>query len=300
MCSVPESPIRSGATRGKVWGMILITGATGTIGSEVLRRIAARGEAVRALTRDPSRARTPPGVEVVAGDFDDPASLERAVSGVDGVFLVAPGGPSTERYDLAVLAAARSAGVRKVVKLSSIGADATDDHWHRTGEQAVRAGGMSWTLLRPSAFAGNALQWAAAVRADEPVPNMTGTAAQGVIDPRDIAEVAVEALVSAKHEGQTYTLTGPELLSFPDQIARLEAALGRTIKTVDVPLDVVREQMLASGMDGEMVESRLRGLKIIRDGGNAVLTDGVERALGRPPTDFGAWVLDHLDAFVTN
>ncbi|MFF0313002.1 NAD(P)H-binding protein [Streptosporangium sp. NPDC004379] len=280
--------------------MILITGATGTIGSEVLRLLAARGEVVRALTRDPSRAWTPPGVEVVAGDFDDPASLDGAMAGVGGVFLVAPGGPSTGRHDLAVLAAARSARVRRVVKLSSIGADATDDHWHRPGEEAVRAGDMGWTLLRPSAFASNTLRWAGAIRADEPVPNMTGTAAQGVIDPRDIAEIAAEALVSAKHEGRTYTLTGPELLSFHDQVARLETALGRTIRTVDVPLDVVRERMLASGMDVEMAESRLRGIRIIRDGGNAVLTDGVERALGRPPTDFGTWALDHLDAFTTS
>jgi len=282
--------------------MILITGATGTIGSEVLRRIAARGEAVRAMTRNPSRVQAPAGVEVVAGDFDDPASLERAVSGADGVFLLTPGGPSTERYDLAMMAAARSARVSKMVKLSSIGTDdATGDAvgWHRPGEQAVRASGMSWTLLRPSAFATNALRWTDAVRAGEPVPNLTGTATQGIVDPRDIAEIAVEALVSTEHEGRAYTLTGPDLLSVPDQVAQLEKALGRTIEVVDVPLEAARERMLAAGMDGEIVAGMVKGLGIIRDGGNEVLADGVERALGRPATSFATWVQDHLDAFAT-
>ncbi|WP_203984518.1 NAD(P)H-binding protein [Sphaerisporangium rufum] len=279
--------------------MILITGATGTIGGEVLRRLAARGAAVRAMTRDPARVQAPPGVEVVAGDFDDPASLDRAVSGAGGVFLLTPGGPATERYDLAMLAAARAAQVRTVVKLSSIGAGTpgSEVDWHGPGERALRASGMGWTLLRPSAFASNALRWAGAVRAGEPVPNLTGTARQGIVDPRDVAEVAVQALVAAGHDGRTYTLTGPELLSVPEQVARLERALGRAIGTVDVPLDVAHERMLAAGTDPETAASMIKGIGVIRDGGNAVLADGVRLALGRPPTDFGTWVADHLAAF---
>jgi uncharacterized protein YbjT (DUF2867 family) len=241
-----------------------------------------------------------PGIDVVYGDYEDSASLEQALVGAASVFLLTPGGPSVAHHDLAMLDAARSVGVSKVVKLSSIGTANRDDienDWHLPGEQAVQASGMAWTLLRPSAFASNALRWTEAFRAGNPVPNMTATATQGVVDPRDIAEVAVEALTSPNHEGQTYTLTGPELLSVPDQVARLGGVLGRTIETIDVPLDVARERMLASGMDSTFVDAAITGTAIIRAGGNEILTDDLERALGRAPTTFEAWARDHRDAF---
>ena len=278
--------------------MILLTGATGTIGGAVLRRLADRGTPLRAMTRDPSRARLPAGVDVVAGDYDDPRSLSAAVAGADAAFLATPGGPTTDRYDRALLAAARSAGVRTVVKLSSIGTGTNQGaDWHRAGEDALRTSGLGWTILRPSAFASNALRWVDAVRAGGPVPNLTGTGAQGVIDPRDIAEVAADALVSDRHRGRTYTLTGPELLTVPDQVRQLAAAVGRPIGTVDVPAEAARRDLLGAGMSADHVDSVLAGLAIIRAGGNAVLSDGVVRALGRTPRSFRTWVRDHVDAF---
>lgn len=198
--------------------------------------------------------------------------------------------------------AARRAGVSKLVKLSSIGVgdpNTAGADWHTDGEHAVRASGMAWTLLRPSAYAANALRWAPAVAAGQPVPNMTGTAAQGVVDERDIAEIAAEALTTADHDGQTYTLTGPELLSTDDQAARLGEALGRAVTTVDVPLDAARRRMLEAGMDNDFADAAIRGLRIIADGHNAILTDDVRRILGRPPTAFAAWARDHRASFET-
>ncbi|SDY17101.1 Uncharacterized conserved protein YbjT, contains NAD(P)-binding and DUF2867 domains [Amycolatopsis xylanica] len=295
---MPKLPIDGHTRAGTVSVMILITGATGTIGSEVVRRLTARGEPLRALTRDPSRA--PSGVETVVGDLDRPESLAPAVAGVEAVFLLTQGGPSAARHDLAMVEAARSAGVRKIVKLSSIGLDVLDESevdWHREGERAVRDSGLAWTMLRPSAFASNALRWAAPIREGQPIPNLTGNAAQGVVDPRDVAEVAADALVSSKHEGEIYTLTGPELLTTADQADRLGVAIGTALTTVDVPLGSVRAQLLASGMDPEFADATVTGLEIIRSGRNAVLADGVERALGRPPTSFTAWATDHAPAF---
>jgi uncharacterized protein YbjT (DUF2867 family) len=159
----------------------------------------------------------------------------------------------------------------------------------------VRASGVTWTILRPSSFASNALRWAGPIRAGDPIPNMTGTGAQGVIDPRDVA--AVRVLTSPGHEGQTYTLTGPELLSVPDQAAQLGDVLGHTVNTLDVPLDTAREQMLAAGMDPSFVDVVIDGAEFVRDGGNAILTDDVERVLGRTPRSFRAWAEDHRIAF---
>jgi uncharacterized protein YbjT (DUF2867 family) len=280
--------------------MILVTGATGTVGSEVVRLLAARGERVRAMTRDPARAAFPPEVTIVRGDFDDPDSLAHAAATATAVFLLTAPGPHTGRHDEAMVAAARSAGAGRLVKLSAIGSDAPEpssSDWHVPGEAAVRSSGAAWTLLRPSAFASNSLRWATPIRAGRPVPNPTGAGAQGVIDPRDVAEVAVEALTVAEHEGQVYTLTGPAPLSVPDQVGCLEEVLGRAIGTVDVPLDAVRDQMLAAGRDPEFVEVAVKGLGLVAAGGNARVTDDVERVLGRPPRTFATWARDHASAF---
>lgn len=298
---VPEFPSALDRRSGTVMTMILVTGATGTIGSEVVRLLDARGEKVRALTRDPARARLPAGVEVVRGDYLDGASVTAAMSGATAAFLVGVLGAQDKDRDQALVEAAREAGVSRVVKLSAIG---TGDPgvgqvgaWHLAGEQAVAQSGLAWTILRPSAFASNTASWAEPIRSGGPVPNLTGTGAQGVIDPRDVAEVAAESLCSARHTGRTYTLTGPELVTVADQAATLTAVLGRTIDTVDVPADAARTQLLASGSSAAQVDGMSAGLAYIRTGRNAVLTDDVADVLGRPARTYREWAQDHKSIF---
>jgi uncharacterized protein YbjT (DUF2867 family) len=281
--------------------MILITGATGTIGREVTRLLAARGEQVRAMTRDLARARTlPAGVEVVRGDFSDHESLACAAAGAKVLFLLSAPGPSMILHDTAMLAAAQAAGVGKVVKLSAIGtgekADTKVGDWHLPGEQAVRSSGMEWTVLRPSSFASNTLRWAASIQAGDPIPNTMATGVEGVVDPRDVAEVAARARTSADHGG-LYTLTGPELLSVPDLALVLGEVLGRTVATVDISLEAYRERLLASGLDPAFVEVAVNGSRLVAEGGNARLTGEVEQVLGRPPRTFTTWAYDHRAAF---
>ncbi|WP_369263454.1 NAD(P)H-binding protein [Streptomyces sp. R35] len=282
-------------------GMILVTGATGTIGSELLRQLAARGEKARALTRDPARARVPAGVEVVRGDYHEPASVEAAMSGASALFAVGVLGPGDADADAALVAAARAAGVRRVVKLSAIGtgdpALGPVSNWHLGGEQAVQASGLEWTVLRPSSFASNTLSWAAAIHSGDPVPNMTGTGTQGVIDPRDVSEVAAEALLAPGHTGRVYTLTGPELLTTADQAATLAEVLGRPVATVDVPPDALRAQFLEAGISETYAESVLAGTAYVRRGGNAVVTEDVRQVLGRAPRTYAQWAHDHAEAF---
>ncbi|WP_434976430.1 NAD(P)H-binding protein [Streptomyces puniciscabiei] len=284
--------------------MILVTGATGTIGSDVVRQLAARGEKVRALTRDPARARVPAGVEAVRGNFRDPASLRAALEGVTAAFLLRPPGPD-EGQDAALVAAAGAAGVRRLVKLSAIGtgdpAVGPSGLWHLDGERAVRDSGAEWTVLRPSSFASNTLNWAESLRAGEPVPNMTGDGASGVVDPRDVAAVAVTALADAGHAGRTYTLTGPEAISVPGQTAALADVLGRPVPVRNLTPEETREFLrTAWGFDEERADGILSGVAYVRDGGNAVVTEDVPEVLGRPARTFREWAEDHKKAFGTD
>jgi uncharacterized protein YbjT (DUF2867 family) len=269
--------------------MILVTGATGTIGSELVRQLVARGVPVRGMTR---KSQEP----FVQGDFEDPDSLRKAIAGVDAVFLLTAPGAWVPAHDRALVAAAVDAGVQKIVKLSAIGT--TDDapadgglpaSWHAAGERAVRESGLRWTILRPAGFASNVLRWVPAIRDAQPIPNQTGSGRHAFVDPRDVAAVAAEALLADHHE-QIYTLTGPEPLSVPEQVAVLSDVLGSALTVVDVPLEVYAEQLRAAGLDEAVVAVALRGAELIRSGGEETVTDDVARVLGRPAGTFREWV----------
>lgn len=156
---------------------------------------------------------------------------------------------------------------------------------------------MAWTILRPTTFASNTLSWAGPIRAGQPVPNPTGVGRQGVVDPRDVAEVAVAALTSDAYDGRTYTLTGPELISTPEQATQIGAAIGRTVELVDVEPAAIQEQLVAAGVDPAFAELAARGMELVRSGGNAVVTEDVAQVLGRPAGIFAAWARAHRDRF---
>ncbi|MEV4179021.1 NAD(P)H-binding protein [Nonomuraea sp. NPDC049709] len=282
---------------------ILVTGATGHIGSAILAVMKSRGVPVRALARNPEVLPEHPLVDVVKGDYNDQRSLDAATAGVEAVFLLTTPESPVPRHDRAILQAARSAGVTKIVKLSATSAGARGPNnrivgtWHCAAEDAVTASGLSWTILRPSSFASNFLRWADLINYGLPIPNMTGSGLQGVIDPRDVAAVSAECLLSDVGAGQTITLTGPELLSLSDQAACLARVLGRQIATVDVPPDLARVRMQSVGMDTLAIETVIAGATWAREGGNARITEEVKRILGRPPGTFENWALDHRAAF---
>ncbi|MFI6348746.1 NAD(P)H-binding protein [Streptomyces sp. NPDC050560] len=279
--------------------MILVTGATGTVGRVVVRLLSAAGERVRALTRDAARVPELPGVAGVVGDFGDPDSLARAAEGATAVFLCTAPGPRVPEQDAAVLDAARAAGVARVVKLSAIGTGERGGpgDWHAPGEAAVRSCGARWTLLRPSSFASNTLGWAAAIAAGDPVRNPSGDGVQGVVDPRDVAELAVRALTSDGLHARVLTPTGPELLSVDRMAVQLGAALGRPVKTLALTPEAYRQGLLDAGLAPEFAEVAAAGARLVAEGGNARLTDDVATVLGRPPRSYATWAHDHRDAF---
>ncbi|MEJ2858934.1 MULTISPECIES: NAD(P)H-binding protein [unclassified Saccharothrix] len=286
--------------------MILVAGATGVVGREVVRQLVARGEKVRALVRrrDPALG---DGVEVAVGDLGHPRALEVAMSGVDAVFALTGGGPETPLHDANLVVAAAGAGVRHVVKLSIIGAEYGFDDlvstWHLAGERVVRQvgarpGGPTWTFLRPGEFGSNARLWAGPVAASDTVFWAQVEPRVAVIDPRDVAELAVLALTTPGHEGRTYRISGPEALSVAERVDRLAAQLGRPLRLVDVPVADVVGAAARAGRQPLVVETTLGNLgrPEFQEVAARVLPT-FEQLVGRPPRTFDDWVADHLDTF---
>jgi uncharacterized protein YbjT (DUF2867 family) len=282
--------------------VILLTGATGTVGGLTARRLPA-AERVRLLTRDPRRAAGPTGphTEVVGGDFEDPDSLRRALTGVRSALLVTVD-PLTHTHDVNFLTAARAAGVRHVVKVTTLSVtepDATDliTEWQRENERLLRASGLAWTLLRPRTFMSNTLSWARSVREEGVVRAPHGDTETAVVDPRDIADVAVRALTDIEgHAGRAYALTGPEAVSPGRQAEILAGLLHRRLVFEELPEDQVLRGLLGrypAPVARALVESAARG----RDRTKAQADPTVAALLGRPARSYRDWAGDHLSAF---
>ncbi|MFG2144850.1 NAD(P)H-binding protein [Streptomyces sp. NPDC048696] len=280
--------------------MILVTGATGTVGREVARLLAARGP-LRILARTPQRVtERGPAVEVVPGAYGDRDSLERALDGVHAAFLVT--NSMTEPDDAHFVAAARAAGVRHLVKLSALAVadpDATDliTRRQRENETAVRESGLAWTLLRPRAFMTNTLSWAPSVRAEGVVRALYGDAPNATVDPRDIAEVAVRVLSEPEaHEGARYALSGPAAVTAVEQTERLSEALGRPLKFEELGRERARAALLKRYPE-PVAEALLDSAERQRAGAKAGVSDTVRELTGRPARSYADWARAHASAF---
>ena len=234
--------------------MILVTGATGNIGSEVVRLLRQSGQRVRVLVRDPKKyGNVDDGIEVVSGDLSRPETLPPAFDGISKLFLMAPAHELPE-VSGHVLRAAQQSPLRHVVLVSSstvyIEPEVTLGRWHREAEDLIKASGLAYTMLRPGYFASNPrLWWAGSIRAQGAVYLQPSQARTAPIDPRDIAAVAVCALIESGHEGKTYRLIGPPPhLSAADQVQIISAALGRPLRVIEVTEAAAREGMLRADL----------------------------------------------------
>ena len=283
--------------------MILVTGATGPVGSQVVTKLTEAKVDVRALTRDPKAARFTPEVEVVEGDLGDPDSLRRALEGVDRLFALMPtfGKPEGRDYDRNLAQAAAATGVRHIVRLSVLAAEepqSDDPHttYHLNGEREVRDSGVPWTFLRPGQFMTNALSWAETIKSEGFVREPYAHIKQAPIDPADIAACAVGVLTSDSHEGRAYPLSGPESLSIEEQVARLAKVLGREIAVVNVPPEVARAEWLEQGFPEMMVNGILKHMGD-ENGIHGKVFPDVEKLAGRPARTFQEWAAANADAF---
>ncbi|WCB94285.1 NAD(P)H azoreductase [Baekduia alba] len=281
--------------------MLLVTGATGNIGRELVRDLDARDAEVRVLVRDRARAAAlPPRVERVVGDLDEPASLSPAFAGVDRLFLLTPGIGVAQAAN--ALAAAVEAGVRHVVMVSSIYAAGDPvppmGVWHRERELLVEASGLAWTILRPGGFMSNALDWTDTIREQGFVLDALGPGRLAPIDVADIAAVAALVLTGDGHAGKTYTLTGDEALTVAEEVALLATATGRDIevRAVTSPEDVVRSRY-PDGAPPALAAAIVEAAELVRADTTGLRTDVVRQLLGRPPRTFADWCDRNADAF---
>ncbi|WP_062999736.1 NAD(P)H-binding protein [Nocardia mikamii] len=281
--------------------MILVTGSTGTVGRAVIDHLLAAGEPVRALTRRPGAAALPPGVEVVGGDPGRPDTVPPALRGVSRVFLLSSG-PDLAEHDRTVATAAARAGAERIVKLSSGRAgdtEATDPipAWHRAGERAVVDSGLAWTILRPLGFMSNALHWAPTVREHDTVYAPYGHGRIAVIDPSDIAAVAVATLVEAGHDARIHMLSGPQALTPGEQTGILSEVLGRPLRYVSTEPAQARAALLGTGV-GEVMADAIMALRATAlDSFTSVIHPDVEQITGRPARTFREWARDHRAEF---
>jgi uncharacterized protein YbjT (DUF2867 family) len=281
--------------------MILITGATGTIGSEVVKALLpAQAGHLRVLTRNPD-AVFPDGVQKVVADLGD-SDLAPVLDGVHAVFAITHG-LDIAAHDRRLAAAAQQAGVERIVKLSvrNVGHDGTDPitTLHRAGEEAIRDSGIGWTFLRPTAFMSNAFNWAGMLAADQVVyaPFATGRAA--VVDPADIAAVAAVCLTQDGHDNRVYELTGPEPLSQGDQVSLLGEVLWRDLRYVEADPAGMVAQMVSYGMPEDEAQAVIELFRSTEEPWNSEPTDDVTAVTGHPARSFTDWAKAHRTAFPT-
>jgi uncharacterized protein YbjT (DUF2867 family) len=275
--------------------MILVTGATASVGRMLVDELVAAGAPVRALTNDPARAGLPTGVEVARRYLGKPRTLPAALAGVDTVYL-AP----LPAYVDDFVRCARDAGVRRVVVLSGEPAEyeAEQDpatwHYYRL-ERAIEAGGFEWTFLRPGQFMNNTLGWAPSIKADGVVRAPYANAVQTPIDLADIAAVARVVLLSDRYVGQKIVMSGPEGLTPPEQVAHIAAALGAEVRFEEqTPASYL--EALAPAIGLETAQWLLDGFRMMAE--HPMKPEpAVFELTGRPGTTYAEWALANADAF---
>ncbi len=278
---------------------ILVTGATGNVGREVVSKLLEANAEVRAMTRDPDSADLPKQVEVVRGDLSKPESLEAALEGANTVFLL--WGTSDEFAPDAVNVISKHAG--RVVYLSSMGVrddlERQEDpinQSHANLERLIRGSGLAWTFLRASGFAANTLGWAEQIRENGVVRAPYGEASRSLIHERDIASVAAHALAEDGHDGKKYILTGPEAVKQSEQAHLIGEAIGRPVIWDELPREVAREELAAAFGGASIADGALDAWAAFIEQPERV-ANTVEEITGESARAFREWANDHAEDF---
>lgn len=283
---------------------ILVTGATGNIGGELVTQLTAHKIPFRAMVRhakDVEALSQIEGVEAVFGDFDDENTVADALQGIERAFLLTP---STERAEIqqkTFVDLAGRAGVKHIVKQSQWAADANSPvrflRYHAAVEEKIQASGLAYTILRPNLFMQGLLGFRDPIIQQDKFFAAVGEAKISVVDTRDIAAVAAAALTDRGHTGKIYNLTGPEALSHAEMAEKLSAALGRPIEFVDVPPEAMHDTLLQVGFPIWQAGGLIEDYAHYARGEAAVVSGDTEEATGRAPRSFGVFARDYASAF---
>ena len=282
--------------------MILITGASGSVGKAVLQEASRKGSKFRAMFRSKQEAaKAPAGCETVLGDYSDKQSLRNALEGVTSIYVVCSPIPQLVELEGNVLGVCKESGVEHVVLNSALGAGdfpKSFPSWHRKVEDKLKATGMSYTILRPNGFLQNIVAFnAPSIRAQGAFYAAMGDAKVSYLDIGDIAVVAVKTLQGGAHSGKTYELNGPEAISNHELAKRISRITGRAVNYVDIPETAQREAMLALGMPEWQVTALLELQQYYKQGGGAK-TDGLLQSLiERPPVSLDQYLMVNAAEF---
>jgi uncharacterized protein YbjT (DUF2867 family) len=282
---------------------VLVTGATGNVGSRVVQELRERDARVRAFVRDPGKAAAILGddVEPAAGDFGEPRSIRAALDGVDGVFLACSNQPRQVEYETRVINTAEEMGVRRIVKLSALGAEVGSPvafwDWHARVEDHLHESGVPSVILRPTFSMANLLASAEAVRYTGKLFAPAGEAGISMVHPRDVGAVAAVALTTEDHEGETYTLTGPEAITFEGVARDLSETVGRKIEYLNVPDEAAFESMTGQGLPEFVAAQIVAVFGILRRGAQERTTETVRTLTGHEPRAFAEFARGNARLF---
>jgi uncharacterized protein YbjT (DUF2867 family) len=283
--------------------VILVTGATGKVGQEVVRQLAAAGVPARALARNSAHAShiRVPGVDVVVGDLSRPETLPAAFAGIERVFLLTPAAPDQVELQSNALEAARRAGARHIVKVSVAGgpdAGTQIGRWHWATEKQIEASGLGFTFLRPTLYMQQMCAYAPSIAATGTFSAPMGSGEVAVVDARDVAAVAVAALTGEGHDRRIYDLTGPEALSYDAMADALSEAIGKRVAYAHVPPDYAKKQMLAEGLPRWLADDMTVLAASFREGYGAAVTHTVAEVTRQKPRAFRQFAHDYARVFL--
>ena len=280
--------------------MILVTGATGNVGAEVVAQLLARGKSVRVFTRDANKvAQWGNRVEVATGDFQTPETFGRAVASAEAVFLMSQN-PDQEAFRRLV-SAAKAAGTPRIVFLSTLVADQPDlpiGLMHKIKEESILASGLPATFVRPGGFMSNAFQWIRTIQAEATVYNPLADTRFPPIASEDIAAVAVEALINASTKPDVFELTGGEMVSVPEQVRILSRVLGKPLQCVAISIETAVENLIRGGIPAPLAQAVGKSYQAVRNGLNISITNTVEQVTGRRPMTFEDWTRKYAARFL--
>lgn len=283
---------------------ILITGATGTIGSELAKQLSAKGVSFRAIVRSLDNAKelaSLQGAEVVVGDFNDAESLTNALKDIEHAFLLTNSSEEAEMLQSKFVAAAGDAGAQHIVKLSQFAADLHSPvrflRYHAAVEQKIQQSGMTYTFLRPNLFMQGLLGFKDTIINQGKFFAAAGDAKISIVDIRDIAAIAVEALTNKEHEGKIYDITGPEALTHQEMANYFSDEIGRSVRYINVSPADMKQALFSAGFPNWQADGLIEDYAHYSRGEAAVISSAVYDVTGKPARNFKSFVHDYATVF---